>query len=63
MNNTIAGLDNMYVSKTGDTMSGELVVANSNYRTRVSGGGILVWDRNTSATAATLIGPHSITSK
>ena len=62
LSSAIAGLSNQFVAKTGDTMSGELVVANSNYRTQVNGAGILVWDRNTSPTTATSITPNSVTS-
>lgn len=62
LSNAVSGLSNQFVAKTGDTMSGELVVANSNYRTQINGAGILVWDRNTSPTTATSITPTSITS-
>lgn len=63
LSSAVAGLGNQFVAKTGDTMSGELVVANSNYRTQVNGAGILVWDRNTSPTTATSITPNSVTSR
>lgn len=62
LSSTVAGLGNQFVAKSGDTMTGELVVANSNYRTQVNGAGILVWDRNTSPTTATSITPNSVTS-
>lgn len=62
LSSAVAGLGNQFVAKSGDTMTGELVVANSNYRTQVNGAGILVWDRNTSPTTATSITPNSVTS-
>lgn len=62
LSSAVAGLGNQFVAKSGDTMTGELVVANSNYRTQVNGAGILIWDRNTSPTTATSITPNSVTS-